>query len=51
MGASGSLMGELGGGGPDEQLDGCSYIMASTTVFLRLIEVREFKYLLSSKTY
>ena len=27
-------------GGLEEQLDGGGYIMASTTVFLRLIEVR-----------
>ena len=32
---------ELGVGGPEEGLDGCGYIMAATTVFLRLIEVRK----------
>lgn len=41
IGASSSFTSELGGmGGLEEQLDGGGYIMASTTVFLRLIEVR-----------
>ena len=33
------VSGELGGAGQEDQLDGCGYIMASSTVFLRLIEV------------
>ena len=36
MGVGGSHMSDVG---LEEPLDGCGYIMAATTVFLRLIEV------------
>ena len=34
-----AISSELGVAGSEEGLDGCGYIMAATTVFLRLIEV------------